>query len=145
MRATQGSRTSGLLGGRGRSECAEASRRPLIVGTPSAAEKHAAFDHGCSHAVREEHRLPEAERRSGGGRPHLSGEEAKHGLGLGGVLTSRSTVVGVHDRAKQGAAIGYTKVRRYHPQLATCAQTGQVMMSWLRGGSAGAPGVQPRS
>ena len=41
-------------------------------------------------------------------------------------------------RAKQGAAFGYTKVRGYHPQLATCAQTGQVLMSRLRGGAAGA-------
>ncbi len=49
-----------------------------------------------------------------------------------------STIVAVHGRAKQGAAFGYTKVRGYHPQLATCAETGQVLMSRLRGGSAGA-------
>jgi hypothetical protein len=49
-----------------------------------------------------------------------------------------STIVEVHGRAKQGAAFGYTKVRGYHPQLATCAQTGQVLMSRPRGGSAGA-------
>ncbi len=49
-----------------------------------------------------------------------------------------STIVEVHGRAKQGAAFDYTKVRGYHPQLATCAQTGQVLMSRLRGGSAGA-------
>jgi hypothetical protein len=49
-----------------------------------------------------------------------------------------STIVEVHGRAKQGAAFGYTRVRGYHPQLATCAQTGQVLMSRLRGGSAGA-------
>ena len=49
-----------------------------------------------------------------------------------------SSVVEVHSRAKQGAAFGYTKVRGYHPQVATCAQTGQVLMSRLRGGSAGA-------
>jgi hypothetical protein len=49
-----------------------------------------------------------------------------------------STIVQVHGRTKQGAAFGYTKVRGYHPQLATCAQTGQVLMSRLRGGSAGA-------
>jgi len=49
-----------------------------------------------------------------------------------------STIVQVHGRAKQGAAFGYTKVRGYYPQLATCAQTGQVLMSRLRGGSAGA-------
>jgi hypothetical protein len=49
-----------------------------------------------------------------------------------------STIVEVQGRRKQGAAFGYTKVRGYHPQLATCAQTGQVLMSRLRGGSAGA-------
>lgn len=49
-----------------------------------------------------------------------------------------STIVAVHGPQKQGAAFGYTKVRGYHPQLATCAQTGQVLMSRLRGGSAGA-------
>jgi hypothetical protein len=49
-----------------------------------------------------------------------------------------STIVAVHGRAKQGAAFGYTKVRGYHPQLATCAETGQVLMCRLRGGSAGA-------
>jgi hypothetical protein len=46
--------------------------------------------------------------------------------------------VQVHGRVKQGAAFGYTKVRGYHPQLATCAQTAQVLFSRLRGGSAGA-------
>ena len=49
-----------------------------------------------------------------------------------------STIVQVHGRDKQGAAFGYTKTRGYHPQLATCAQTGQVLMSRLRGGAAGA-------
>ena len=49
-----------------------------------------------------------------------------------------STIVEVHGRAKQGAAFGYTKVRGYSPQLATCAQTGQVLFARLRGGSAGA-------
>lgn len=44
----------------------------------------------------------------------------------------------VQGRNRQGAAFGYTKVRGYHPQLATCAQTGQVLMSRPRGGSAGA-------
>ncbi|MBA3801003.1 MAG: transposase, partial [Geodermatophilaceae bacterium] len=38
----------------------------------------------------------------------------------------------------QGAAFGYTKVRGYHPQFATCASTGMVLFSRLRGGSAGA-------
>src|SRR3954453_4802809 len=50
-----------------------------------------------------------------------------------------STVCEVYGRSKQGAGFGYTKVRGYHPQLATCAQTGQVLFSRLRGGSAGAP------
>lgn len=49
-----------------------------------------------------------------------------------------STIVQVHGRGKQGAAFGYTKVRGYHPQLATVAQTGQVVFSRLRGGNAGA-------
>ena len=49
-----------------------------------------------------------------------------------------STIVEVQGRKKQGAAFGYTKARGYHRQLATCAQTGQVLMSRLRGGSAGA-------
>ena len=39
---------------------------------------------------------------------------------------------------KHGAAFGYTGVRGWHPQLATCAQTGQVQMCRLRAGSAGA-------
>jgi hypothetical protein len=43
-----------------------------------------------------------------------------------------STIVPVFGRNKQGAAFGYTKIRGYHPQLATCAQTGQVMFSRLR-------------
>jgi hypothetical protein len=49
-----------------------------------------------------------------------------------------STICPVYGRGKQGAAFGYTKVRGYHPQLATCAQTGQVLFHRLRGGSAGA-------
>ena len=59
---------------------------------------------------------------------------------LGGPLTIDldSTIVEVSGRGKQGAAFGYTTVRGYHPQLATCAQTGQVLMRRLRGGAAGA-------
>jgi hypothetical protein len=49
-----------------------------------------------------------------------------------------SSIVPVYGRAKQGAAFGYTKVRGYHPQFATCASTGMVLFSRLRGGSAGA-------
>src|SRR5512132_3052041 len=49
-----------------------------------------------------------------------------------------STIVPVFGRGKQGAAFGYTKVRGYHPQLATLAETGQVLFARLRGGAAGA-------
>ena len=49
-----------------------------------------------------------------------------------------SSIVPVYGRGKQGAAFGYTKVRGYHPQFATCASTGMVLFSRLRGGSAGA-------
>jgi hypothetical protein len=49
-----------------------------------------------------------------------------------------STIVEVTGRHKQGAAVGYPKTRGYHPQLPTCAQTGQVLMSRLGGGAAGA-------
>jgi len=49
-----------------------------------------------------------------------------------------SSIVEVYGRAKQGAAFGYPKVRGYHPQFATCASTGMVLFSRLRGGSAGA-------
>src|SRR3954453_20889981 len=48
-----------------------------------------------------------------------------------------SPICPVYGRGKQGAGFGYTKVRGYHPQLATCAQTGQVLFSRLRGGSGG--------
>ena len=43
-----------------------------------------------------------------------------------------STIVPVFGRSKQGAAFGYTKVRGYHPQLATSAQTGQVLSATTR-------------
>ena len=49
-----------------------------------------------------------------------------------------STIVQVYGRAKAGAAFGYTRVRGYHPALATLAQTGEVLHARLRGGSAGA-------
>ncbi len=54
------------------------------------------------------------------------------------MLDLDSTIVAVHGRSKQGAAFGYTNVRGYHPQLATLAETGQVIFSRLRGGAAGA-------
>jgi hypothetical protein len=55
-----------------------------------------------------------------------------------------STIVPVFGRNKQGAAFGYTKIRGYHPQLATCAQTGQVMFSRLRGGAPCRRPTRPR-
>lgn len=48
-----------------------------------------------------------------------------------------STIVPVYRRGKQGADYGYTKVRGYHPQVATLAETGQVLLSRMRGGAAG--------
>lgn len=42
----------------------------------------------------------------------------------------------VHGRAKQGAGFGYTRVRGYHPILATRADTGEVLHIRLRTGSA---------
>jgi hypothetical protein len=57
-------------------------------------------------------------------------------------LPQRATAADAYE--KQGAAFGYTKVRGYHPQRATCAQTGQVLMCRLRGGSAGGPAA-PRA
>jgi hypothetical protein len=58
----------------------------------------------------------------------------------GGPLTIDvdSTIVAVYGRGKQGAAFGYTNVRGYHPQLATLAETGEVLHTRLRGGNAGA-------
>jgi hypothetical protein len=44
----------------------------------------------------------------------------------------------VYGRGMQGADYGYTKVRGYHPQLATLPETGQVIFSRMRGGKAGA-------
>lgn len=46
-----------------------------------------------------------------------------------------STICEVHGHAKQGAAYGYTKRLGYHPLLATCAETGEVLHARLRKGS----------
>jgi hypothetical protein len=59
-------------------------------------------------------------------------------LGAPMTIDVDSTIVPVFGRGKQGAAFGYTKVRGYHPQIATSAETGQVLFCRLRGGSAGA-------
>ncbi len=47
-----------------------------------------------------------------------------------------STVCEVHGRAKQGAAYGYTRRLGYHPMLATRADTGEVLHTRMRTGSA---------
>lgn len=66
--------------------------------------------------------------------------ERAWGLGAGPtdtlVVDLDSTICEVHGYAKQGAAYGYTKVRGYHPLLATRADTGEVLHARLRKGSA---------
>jgi Transposase DDE domain group 1 len=52
------------------------------------------------------------------------------------VVDVDSFVGEVHGQAKQGAAFGYTRVRGYHPILATRADTGEVLHIRLRTGSA---------
>src|SRR5215207_2810593 len=52
------------------------------------------------------------------------------------VVDVDSFVGEVFGRAKQGAAFGYTRVRGYHPILATRADTGEVLHVRLRKGSA---------
>jgi hypothetical protein len=49
-----------------------------------------------------------------------------------------STICRVFGTAKQGARFGYTKVRGYHPLLATLADTGEVLHARMRGRNAGA-------
>src|SRR3954465_11818576 len=59
------------------------------------------------------------------------------GPGDGRLVVDVDSFVGeVHGRAKQGAAFGYTRVRGYHPLLATRADTGEVLHIRLRKGSA---------
>jgi hypothetical protein len=48
-----------------------------------------------------------------------------------------STVCQTYGTAKQGAKFGYTKVRGYHPLLATLVGTGEVLHARMRGGNAG--------
>ncbi|MGH2713374.1 MAG: IS1380 family transposase [Thermoleophilaceae bacterium] len=52
------------------------------------------------------------------------------------VIDVDSFVGEVHGRLKQGAAYGYTKLLGYHPLLATCAETGEVLHVRNRKGSA---------
>lgn len=47
-----------------------------------------------------------------------------------------STICETYGLAKQGARFGHTKVRGYHPMLATIAETGEVAGVRLRGGNA---------
>src|SRR5680860_1302857 len=47
-----------------------------------------------------------------------------------------SSVCQTYGVKKQGAKFGYTKVRGYHPVLATCAATGEVLHARMRGGNA---------
>jgi hypothetical protein len=47
-----------------------------------------------------------------------------------------STICETHGYQKQGAAFGYTRVRGYHPLLATRAETGEVLHLRFRKGSA---------
>jgi len=47
-----------------------------------------------------------------------------------------STICEVHGKKKQGTGYGYTKVLGYHPLLATRAETGEVLFSRMRHGSA---------
>ncbi len=47
-----------------------------------------------------------------------------------------STICEVHGYAKQGAAYGYTHQRGYHPLLATRADTGEIVHTRMRKGSA---------
>ena len=52
------------------------------------------------------------------------------------VIDIDSTICEVHGYAKQGAAFGYTRVRGYHPLVATRADTGEVLHTRMRKGSA---------
>lgn len=61
------------------------------------------------------------------------------GAGPGGelvVFDIDSTICEVHGYQKQGASFGYTKVRGYHPLLATRADTGEVVHARQRKGAA---------
>src|SRR3954451_18880796 len=59
------------------------------------------------------------------------------GPGSGRLVIDVDSFVGeTFGRAKQGAAFGYTRVRGYHPLLATRADTGEILHIRLRKGSA---------
>ena len=52
------------------------------------------------------------------------------------IIDIDSSVCQTYGVNKQGAKFGYTKVRGYHPLLATLADTGEVVHSRMRGGNA---------
>ena len=52
------------------------------------------------------------------------------------VVDVDSTICQVAAKLKAGAAFGYTKVRGYHPLVATRAETGEVLHARMRKGSA---------
>lgn len=56
-----------------------------------------------------------------------------------------STIRQAYGTQKQGCAFGYTKVRGYHPLLATLSQTGEALHARLRGGNAGSARGAPAS
>jgi hypothetical protein len=61
------------------------------------------------------------------------------GAGPGGAamtIDMDSTICEVHGHAKQGAAFGHTRLRGLHPLLATRADTGEVLHTRMRKGSA---------
>ncbi|MEV4421957.1 IS1380 family transposase, partial [Patulibacter sp. NPDC049589] len=59
------------------------------------------------------------------------------GPGDGRLVVDVDSFVGqTHDYAKEGASYGYSKVRGYHPLLATRAETGEVLHIRFRKGSA---------
>ena len=63
--------------------------------------------------------------------------KAGAGPGEGRLVVDVDSFVGeVHGYQKQGAAFGYTRVRGYHPMLASRAETGEVLHLRLRRGSA---------
>jgi hypothetical protein len=53
------------------------------------------------------------------------------------VIDLDSTICEVYGHTKEGASYGYMKQLGYHPLLATRADTGQILLSRMRKGSAG--------
>ena len=71
--------------------------------------------------------------------------QAGAGPGDGRLVVDVDSFVGeVFGPKKQGAAFGYTRVRGYHPMIATRADTGEVLHIRLRKGSANTSRGMPR-